>query len=367
MSTGIAPTYPVRVEGRLDPGLSRWLWLVKWLLAIPHYIVLAFLWIGVLRAERRRVLRDPVHRPLPARPLRLQRRRAALDVARGVLRVRRPRHRPLSAVHARRADYPAQLEVEYPERLSRGLVLVKWWLLAIPHYIVVGRLRRRRHVGGMAGGRSGVPVRRRARRRARADGRRRAAVHGPLPARDLRSRARDGPVGAARRRLRGSDDGPLSALPARSRRQRPGSAGRRAGAAATGQRRGCVADALVGRAHRGYRGRQLRRTRGGGSAVRRHRRSGRRSDPARRAGIRHDLEQTYSTGTYAVVSETGARRSPRSQLGRGARRSRAATSRFAPRAIRRSSSVSVPRRRSAPTSPECRTSNSATSVTAPAP
>jgi hypothetical protein len=35
-------------------------------------------------------------------------------------------------------EYPATLHVEYPERLSRGLVLVKWWLLAIPHYLIVG-------------------------------------------------------------------------------------------------------------------------------------------------------------------------------------------------------------------------------------
>ena len=35
-------------------------------------------------------------------------------------------------------EYPARLEVVYPERLSRGLVLVKWWLLAIPQYIVTG-------------------------------------------------------------------------------------------------------------------------------------------------------------------------------------------------------------------------------------
>ena len=38
-------------------------------------------------------------------------------------------------------DYPANLEVEYPEQLSRGLVLIKWWLLAIPHYLVVSPLQ----------------------------------------------------------------------------------------------------------------------------------------------------------------------------------------------------------------------------------
>ena len=41
-----AQTYPVQVDGELQPELSRWLWLVKWILAIPHIVCLVFLWLA---------------------------------------------------------------------------------------------------------------------------------------------------------------------------------------------------------------------------------------------------------------------------------------------------------------------------------
>ncbi|HEX3196471.1 MAG TPA: hypothetical protein VHR39_02840 [Propionibacteriaceae bacterium] len=47
-STTSQAGYPVRLTGELDPNLSRWLWLVKMFLAIPHYVVLAFLWVAFL-------------------------------------------------------------------------------------------------------------------------------------------------------------------------------------------------------------------------------------------------------------------------------------------------------------------------------
>ena len=65
--SGEAGEYPVTLEIDYDENLSRWMIFVKWLLAIPHLIVLAFLWIAAVRGRDHRLLRDPVHRALPAR------------------------------------------------------------------------------------------------------------------------------------------------------------------------------------------------------------------------------------------------------------------------------------------------------------
>ncbi|GGB80438.1 hypothetical protein N798_00850 [Knoellia flava TL1] len=134
-------SYPVHVDAVDEPAVSRWLWLVKWLLAIPHYVVLVFLWAAFVVLSAVALVAIVVTGRYP---------RAIFDFNVGVLRwwwrvtyysygaLATDHYPPFSLEDD--PTYPAHLEIDYPEHLSRGLALVKWWLLAIPHYLVVGIL-----------------------------------------------------------------------------------------------------------------------------------------------------------------------------------------------------------------------------------
>ena len=132
--------YPLDLAVEYQERVNRVLWLIKWLLLIPHSIVLWFLslptlitiplsWLIVVVMGRYPEFLWPYHVGLMRWSWRVN--YYAYEVG------NTDRYPPFS--FASRSDYPADLIVEYPETSSRLTGLVRW-ILVIPHWIIVSLL-----------------------------------------------------------------------------------------------------------------------------------------------------------------------------------------------------------------------------------
>ena len=131
MATG---SYPLTYNVEYPEELSRWLIFVKWLLAIPHFLIVYALSIAAsvisLVAFFAILFTKRYPRELFDFVVGVNRWNANMTAYVSFMRDEYP---PFSLEAGR---YSLTYEVEYPEELSRWLIFVKW-LLAIPHVIIL--------------------------------------------------------------------------------------------------------------------------------------------------------------------------------------------------------------------------------------
>jgi hypothetical protein len=134
MATMGSPEFPLRLDVQYPDQLNRWLVLVKWLLAVPH-ILIVYALVNVasvihLIAFFAILFTTKYPQPLFEFVVNIYRWQANLYAYLGLMRDEYP---PFSWEPG---QYPVTFEVDYPQELNRWLPLVKW-LLAVPHYVVL--------------------------------------------------------------------------------------------------------------------------------------------------------------------------------------------------------------------------------------
>jgi Domain of unknown function (DUF4389) len=128
------PEYPLRFEVEYPEELNRWLPLVKWLLAIPHLLIVYALvnvaYVIQFIAFFAILFTTKFPEQLFEFVVNIYRWQMNVSAYTGLMRDEYP---PFSWEPG---QYPVNFEIDYPEQLNRWLPLIKW-LLAFPHYVVL--------------------------------------------------------------------------------------------------------------------------------------------------------------------------------------------------------------------------------------
>jgi hypothetical protein len=133
-----SPDYPASLEITYPAELNRWLPLIKWLFAIPHFIALFFVGIGAFFVLIYAFFAVLFTGRWP---------RGAFDYLVGTIRwvsrvlayyhLMTDAYPPFSL--ADDPSYPLRVHIDRPEQMARWRPLVQW-LLAIPYVVVAGVL-----------------------------------------------------------------------------------------------------------------------------------------------------------------------------------------------------------------------------------
>ncbi|MFL5827637.1 MAG: DUF4389 domain-containing protein [Thermoleophilaceae bacterium] len=131
--------YPVSVSFRWQEEYAQFMPLIKWLILIPHYFVLFFLWVAAFVSWVIAFFAVLFTRRFP---------RSLFDFNLGVLRwtlrvtsygyLMNDRYPPFSL--GEEPDYPAQLSIEYPEEVDRWRAPFAW-IVGLPYALAAGVLQ----------------------------------------------------------------------------------------------------------------------------------------------------------------------------------------------------------------------------------